>query len=442
MFFEPEAVPAELPKILRQCIAITGWPVWKARLRSLDKWVENNPLIEDYLAEKYPLELEMERTHRRIHLGQAIGLPETSDQAALYSLLFMVSRVHQRLSPAGQRRLAGMIRDCLKAEAGLAPLQYEMLVAAHLMEREFDVTFHDMETGGGFDILATQNGLEVEVEAKTLSGDVGRKVHKRRLYQLARHVYPTMKRARDLRTGGQIARVILPGRLLGADQPMREISARLTKVLDGSASDPRPDPCAVEYITFPLEGSPFQRSHLEPPDQNAVQRYVEERIGRENVSMFFVATINRSAVVVTVESRQSDAIMDAMVRALKETAKRQLTGTRPGIICVMLTDLKEAELAMIARQDASGHPSALQVATSQLLDREDWRHLHTVTYMSRGTLVSSQSTCNNTSTQSARASGPSYSFTNPHHELAQDEQLTLFRRERTSATTSTITPGT
>lgn len=58
-------------------------------------------------------------------------------------------------------------------------------VAAHLKSRGFSACFHDLESGGGFDFLAFSNTIHLEVECKFLSADIGRKLHRRRVYDLA-----------------------------------------------------------------------------------------------------------------------------------------------------------------------------------------------------------------------------------------------------------------
>ena len=175
MYFEPQAVPAELAPLVRRFVSITTWKPWAGRLENFDRRVADNPLLDEYFAQRYPIELAMGRLHRRLVRGQRIDLPETYADTVLLSFVSMVARVYARLSPRGQVRLAGMLRSGLDGEAGLAPLEQEMGMAAHLMGRGFDVTFSDIETGNGFDLLAERNGATLEVECKTVSGDLGRK---------------------------------------------------------------------------------------------------------------------------------------------------------------------------------------------------------------------------------------------------------------------------
>ncbi len=426
MHFEPQAVPAEIVPLLRRFVSITGWKPWKKRLAALEQQITDNPLLREYFAERYPLELEMGRLHRKLRRGGKIGLPATYRETAARSFVATAARVHQRLSPQGQRRLKGMLRSGLDAVHGLTSVEHEMGIGAHLMGQGFDVTFSDIETGGGFDMLAEREGTEMEVECKTFSGDLGRKIHLRRLYQFGGHVYPLMGKTLDRRPGGQFARILLTGRLQGTDQQLQNIHERLAKVLQDGRSDPAQEPCAVEYRTFSLAGSPFETMEPETLEREVVRQYIEREFGLPIGNVMMLFRPSHGAVVIAVESLQQDALMRGLVRQLKQSVKRQFTGTRPAVICVKFSDITEQELLKIGGQDRSGQPSGLQIATSHLLNRDDWRHIHTLAYFTPGHLTMSRAVDGQSVTRSVQERGQAYVFTNTHHNLAGDARLTIF----------------
>jgi uncharacterized UPF0146 family protein len=61
----------------------------------------------------------------------------------------------------------------------------ELAVAAHLSRAGFDVEFTDIEDRARFDLLAQKEDIRLEVDCKTASGDVGRKIHRRRAIELS-----------------------------------------------------------------------------------------------------------------------------------------------------------------------------------------------------------------------------------------------------------------
>jgi len=95
-------------------------------------------------------------------------------------------------------------------------------------------------------------------------------------------------------------------------------------------------------------------------------------------------------------------------------------------ICVKFSDITERELLEIGEQDRSGQPSALQIATNQLLNRNDWRHVHTLAYFAPGHLAMSRTVEGQSVARSAQERGKAYVFTNTRHNLAGDARLTIF----------------
>jgi len=58
----------------------------------------------------------------------------------------------------------------------LAPFAHELAVPVHLWSAGFDVQFADIEGRSRFDILERKDDLELEIDCKTASGDVGRQI--------------------------------------------------------------------------------------------------------------------------------------------------------------------------------------------------------------------------------------------------------------------------
>jgi hypothetical protein len=97
--------------------------------------------------------------------GNFQSLPEACHAGV--DFLIGLGQTIPHLSAGAKTRLSGRIRKGLKE--GLWPLQHEFRVAALLSKLGWDIYFHDLEENGGYDFLATQNGMAFEVEAKAIS---------------------------------------------------------------------------------------------------------------------------------------------------------------------------------------------------------------------------------------------------------------------------------
>lgn len=376
--------------------------------------------------DRFALEMEMEKLHRRLVSGNKIHLPTTSKQSALFSFIATVARVYQRLGPEGQRRLSGMLRDGFNAELGMASVQHEMEVAVHLMTKGFDVRFWDIENDGRFDILAEREGVEIEVECRVFSGDLGRKIHRRRFYRLGAHTYPLMVEALNKRPGGQFVRIQLPNRLDGTDQQTKDICARLAQVFQNCASITKPEPCALEYQPFSISDLPLIPQNPTSIEKETVRDFLAERFGGPIKNFTMLSRPLNGVVVVAVESLRSDNMVDYLFRDLKQKISSQFTKSRASILCVKFSDISNRDLIEIADKDRLGQPSALKVIANRLFERANSRHVHTVSYLAPGPWVSSRTVGAQTVTHLVQEEGKSYYFSNPLNANAGDKRFRIF----------------
>ena len=156
MYFPPEVIDHEFPDLIHRFKDITGWQPWQKRLTWLDESAKRAVAMPHFWQDRFELELAFATIHRRYKATGRYPRKNLSiHQQRFLSFVAMVVRCYERLSPRGQNRLRGMLLDSLKNDYGLSPVAYEMKIAAHLLTRQFDVTFHDLETGGGYDYLVS-----------------------------------------------------------------------------------------------------------------------------------------------------------------------------------------------------------------------------------------------------------------------------------------------
>jgi len=199
MHFNVDARPAEIPTLLHRFTEITGAVAWQKRQTDFQRQIHDNPMIDRYLDSYFPLERAMiyVRQHNRNTGGRIPQINSTPlfDLGALYSFVALTARVFPRLPEPAQNLLKGRIVGALKDNVGLSPLAFEMRTVAHLMASGFDVEFHDLCEGGGYDFLAKDGNIAFEVECKSVSGDVGHRVHTHRQYQLIPYILAKMHKS-------------------------------------------------------------------------------------------------------------------------------------------------------------------------------------------------------------------------------------------------------
>jgi len=347
MQFSTDAVTAEIPLQMQRIISITGRKPWKRRLHWLNQQIRTHPTISYYLVERFGLELAFQQV-RRHHkqTGRYPWPPETAEQQRFYSFLAIVTRCHFGLRESGKTRMKGMLKDALKNDLGFVSLAFEMKVAAHLMRHGFDVNFSDMEKGGGFDYLAEKDGIELEIECKLITGDIGRQIHLRKFHQLGSVLLPEMRNLLNDKGGGNLVRILIPGRLSGTADQHQLIRKLMLRPFSGLPTHAEQDGYEVLVSNFDVAGSPFTNL---PPDEismHHIQQFLAKEFEIENKNALVQFHPRKGVVLVIVESTKKDSVLKGIHRQLKQAARSQFSGNRPAFLCCELAEMTEKNCAL------------------------------------------------------------------------------------------------
>jgi hypothetical protein len=423
--FQINVYDSEIIELLNKLVAITGHEPWARKFAALKEQLKDNPFLRDWQLEHHGVELrfhdllvEQERT------GTFPVQVQDDSHYELYGLAAGIVRIYERLSSAGQTRLRGMLLDGLKPDNTLLALQNEVTTAVHLVSRGFDVEMNDLERGSGVDFIARRDGLEIEVECKMFTGDLGRKLHRRKVLALHKHLAETVVKEYRSTQKGELIRITLPDRLHCTRAQLDGIKATVTYALNGDRSFSASPHCEVQVVEFDVATSPFsvQPAHL---TREAIAEFVQAQLGRDNKEMMILFSPGKQAVVTLVESAKPDQVLKGVYRQLREAAMKQFTKTRPGILSVQFQDLSAEDIVAIGRADTTDRNRAtgLQLMTSHFLNSPNRGHIHTVAYRSHGKLVVHDE---GGGQKSHRAQGISYFIRNPHNPFYDDPRSRAF----------------
>jgi hypothetical protein len=397
----------ELPQRFQKVFNIAPENAWRRRAQVLADRDPQNPFLTEYFDERYAIERSLVRAlDHRDASGRfpTVRGPQGRQYFELYSFIHALSSVYARLSLGGQSRVRGNLRDGLRSDNGLAPFAHELAVPVHLWSAGFDVEFTDIEGRSRFDILARKEGLELEVDCKTASGDVGRQIHRHRALELFNRISPALERFLERNGGGRTIDTILPGRLHGAQ--MNAVEKAVAEAVSHGKSLYIDDVADVILGAFDLREEPsllIGRPTREDLDSAAIRR-----LGRTNVNVICVGRPRRTtAVIVAVSSRKPDKVEDGIYRALKDSAAGQFSGNDPVLLACRLLDLTMVQLRDLAST------GGLNKFSHHLLASDSRAHLFGVAFVSPAGIEFSDK-------------GMALLFKRKEHPLAQDPRLLLF----------------
>lgn len=415
----------ELPAIIRDLFRIAPWEWWRRREKELDARERKNPYLVEYFDDKFPLERALKRVvayHRATSRYPSMAGSGEVQYYQLYSFSFAVVRAHARLSSHGQTRLCGYLKDGLKSEYGLTPVALEMAVAVHLWAADFDVEFTDMEGRGQFDFLATGEGIELEIDCKTVSGDIGRSIHRNRMLDLLRLCQPAIQ-ACLARRGGTILRITIPGALHGREEYMTGVAALANAAAQQEQTVSDDGVATVAVTRFQIDQGPFH--HQRRPTQTELAGFIGQCTSNSNPHAISIHRPGEAAVVITIDSDRPDRVVEGIYRSLKASAERQFTRTRPAVLAVRLTDLTDSQLLGLV-----GREHGLAAIAHRLFVGPDRQHLYGVAFLSPSQSLT-ETPLTNQQVARIQNRGSAVLFRNHNHPLAADSRfdgLNLFAR--------------
>lgn len=425
MRFQIDVMDTDVIELVNRFVEITGTEPWSRKFMVLRHQRNENPFLADWQVEHHGIELKFRQLIEEQERTGVFPVQITDYiHYQLYGFIAGIVRIYEQLSPSGQKRLRGMMLDGLKPDNNLLSVQHEILTVVHLVDRGFDVEMNDLENGSGVDFIARVDGLEFEVECKMFTGDLGRKIHRRKVLALHKHLSEMLTRAYGSARSGLLVRITIPDRLNCSPDQLRGIDATVSAALEQGHSVTNSEHCEVGVVDFEIAESPFNVVGPNDVTKGALADFVLTKLGRMNKELMILFSPGKRGLVALVESAKPDEVLKGAYRQLREAAKGQFTKTRPGILSVQFRDLTAEQMESIARSNTTERLKAtgLQIMTSDFLASENRKHIHTVAYRSHGRLMSQKESGPN----SIRERGLAYYIRNPSNLYFDDPRSRAF----------------
>lgn len=402
----------DIPAVMKAVFRVAPYKLWKRRWKEWAEQEKANPFLTDYFNAQFRIERSFEVTYDYYLSRHKVPRLDPLGYE-LFSFLALLVGLHARLSAQGQARLAGSIRDALQNTTGLVPVEVELRVAAHLMQSGFDVEFTDLEGRERFDLLATKPGLEIEIDCKSVSGDIGRSIHARRFREFAGHLLPPIQNL--MRNGaGSLVHIAIRENLQGDTRGLAtEANLAISDALAHGLPIERAQAHGkVSISPFDLARSPFGQKRAVSETDLSV--FLTKKLGiRENLNSVTHYVPGSGAVIMVMESEKPDRVVDGIYRQLKGSAGRQFSGKRPAVLCVRLRDISARQLVNLANDRTNG----LALIGTRLLRADTRSHLAGISY------ISPSGTLSRSAANAVQDRGTAYYFPNPKNPSEAVERL-------------------
>lgn len=359
-------------------VALTGWMNWRNKINELARLNARNYIWKRYITRKHHIPLALNSVRQHIErTGRCAAPPRNVQEYRCYAFIGMFMKVYDVLSDNARRSLLGKINEGLTNEAGLRPFEFELRTVTNLAKSGFSIVFNDLENQGGFDFLATKNGKQIEVECKHVSGDIGRKVHLKRMCELSTDLDQTMSQIIDALPEGKVCHIHLklPDRLTGATTQHQSIKTNVLKAFEtmAEAADAQ---CKASPAMFDFDANVFQEGVEQDTAEAVLREHLQSRGVSSNAHTLAKWRNNKAAIVITIQSEKDDQVIESILEHLADSARNQFSKDRPGVLCMHLADVSEEQLMELYNAEQSGQRTGLGLAMNNLMRRRP--HLHAI----------------------------------------------------------------
>jgi hypothetical protein len=358
MRFDPYLLDRDTELEFKRFFKWTGEEVWRKKISKLEQLPRVSPSHRGYLRQRNPLVVCVERYFNLTKEGRTVWKHLDPASLKICGYIKLLNRMAQDASANFLHRLKGSIFD----DDGIKGFLYELDLAIHFFNQDFNVTFIDLEGWGTYDLLVAKENFEMEIECKRKSIDAGRKIKKGDFYRLADVLFAELEGI-----GRGIAVSVRSEGIIGSDQALYGAIARTVKEISGS------DRCSARISNVDLT-----IQHL--PDNLHIRSKAEfdEALRPFECPFGYYAAASRppSTTILICESAERTKINRAIYDDLKKGAS-QLTGTRPAILTCLIEEVEDKDWAVL-RQPGYG----LQAITKRLFSNPSRQHINLLVFSS------------------------------------------------------------
>ena len=293
------------------------------------------------------------------------GTPYTVATILLAKDALKVLEAETGMPATVKAKYAGALGDTGNAQTHF----FEISMAHHFMGLGHRIKWFEDEGRGIGEFVVVTPTIEIEVECKHLSVDAGRQVTRKEFSQLCALIDAQLRTQRVM---GNI-HITLHKRLpKSADQ----LAGIATEIGSGQ-------------LMGTAEFAPWGRATLELSPANDVainweqsQTQIRQDMGPVGHAMLRAGRLNDQPVnpiSMVLHSEKSDEFLMSMYDTMKDAAGRQLSGSRPGLLCIHLPEINDFPGLM----DESG----LKAVTSFFFSKEHNNHVCAISYSSDTKIV-------------------------------------------------------
>ena len=378
---------SEIPDLFARFKDVIDERYWLKRITSIKEDIRGHSFLADFLANENAIAFALAKCSNLVHRYGRIPMQdaENRDLYPAMSLAAQVLSIMDHSSKNEAAKLVQRMRGAFKNPDDMRAIQLEIMSATHFVVRGHSISWPEMEGLGRFDLLVKDLGTNgLEVECKSISEDKGRKIHRREALEFHHLVKSELQTlSRELQSGVSVV-LTLPERLPVMYKQKQALTKRVIDSVLASQSTVLDDGSDIRVSEFDIKALGV----VETENGRSISREAIDQVTATKNREAMILGNRKGAIVFVLQSRQDDTMLKYVFDTVSESAKAQVSKSRPALFLVGLHGIEAESLLNIATQDNDPlqPPTALRIAASDFLAKQNRDHVIGVGFLSKGNL--------------------------------------------------------
>jgi hypothetical protein len=379
----------EIPQLFSRFKEVIDERYWLKRISSIKEDIKGHTFLANFLANENEIAFALAKCSNLEHRYGRIPMQEAENRD-LYSAMSLAAQVLSIMDHSTNTeatKLVKRIRGAFKNPDDMRAIQLEIMAATHFAVRGHTISWPEMEGIGTYDLLIKDLGANgLEIECKSISEDKGRKVHQREALEFHHLVKPGLQALSQTLQCGVSVVLTLSERLPAMYKQKQALAKRVVDSVLTSQNIHLEDGSDIRISEFDMNNLGI----VETENGKVFPREAIDQVTVTNNSEAMILGHSKGAIVFVLQSRQDDTMLKYVFDTVSESAKNQVSKTRPALFLVGLHGIEADSLLSIATQDSdpAQPPTALRIAVSNFLAKENRDHIIGVGFLSKGNLKS------------------------------------------------------
>lgn len=338
----------QVPQLITWFNGYIGFRELWGRLNRVESKLKTQHFESPILARRYFFHTNYKRLIIRNRTTQRFDVSQFENYQPL-NFIAAVRDARRSLSSSEQSKLRSKILDGLSPDRDIRELEHEFRVYTHYAMNGCNVAFADLEGGENHDFRVEKDGTTFEVEAKSLSEDIGNLLTAEQSLVYFDSFRQALERTPSFRESG-ILTYQLEGRPPNSGLPHVVLSHFLDFLIRGIA-------------TKNYEGAQltFNRKHhwddfIRQQDFGPIRQEFFRHQEAINPHAMLILGHGR-AVLLCISGNRPARLLKGVMDRLKR-ASGQLSGSKPGVIWAHFLGLNEAEFRSLSADHTQGRNGA------------------------------------------------------------------------------------